>query len=234
MNFIKKIFENKIDDYVHLQFSRFGKGIFENKALLEINVSSKNVKIKTSAEFTNELVELLANTIKEHTKVKGMIFSTKDLGEESDIKFKEIKNAMGVKKHFVDQELTKEQILNLIKKFPKASLSLSFETDYGKLKIKEKAPRAAKPGKKGNAPKADYCTFVTSNKEILNDYSFDVNIPYKKLFIMHTYEIEELVIPEEYKNSFSLARIHAKRKGKLIRKILVDGKQIEKNILFEA
>jgi len=233
MNFIKKIFENKIDDYTHLQFSRFGKGVFENRALLEITVSSKNVKIKTSGEFANELVALLANTIEDKTPVKGIIFSTKDLSEESNIEFKEIKNALGIKKHFIDQELTKEQILVLVRKFPRSSFSLSFETDYGKLKIKAKAPKAGKPGKKGAAPKADHCTFITSNKEILNDYSFDIKQQYKKLFIIHTYKIEELIIPEEYKNDFALARIHAKRKGKLIRKILVDEKQIEKDVLFE-
>ena len=45
MNFIKKIFENQVDEKVHSQFTRYGKGIFEYKALLDINVQAKKVKI---------------------------------------------------------------------------------------------------------------------------------------------------------------------------------------------
>jgi len=45
MNFIKKIFENQIDSNVHKQFVRYGKGTFQDRALVELNVS-KNIKIK--------------------------------------------------------------------------------------------------------------------------------------------------------------------------------------------
>ena len=167
MNFIKKIFNNQIDDKVHNQFTKFGPGTFENKALIDINITAKVIKIKTSPEFTNELVELLANTIKDKVHVKGIIFASKNLTEESSIEFKEIKNAMGVKKHIVDSELTKDQILDLCKKFPFNPISLSFETEYGKLKIKEKAPKSGKPGKGGEKPKADYCSLTTKDKSII-------------------------------------------------------------------
>jgi len=40
MNFIKKIFENQMDEKVHAQFTRFGKGTLEDKALLDINVQA--------------------------------------------------------------------------------------------------------------------------------------------------------------------------------------------------
>ena len=35
MNFIKKIFDKKIDNSVHLQFQKFSKGEFKDKALIE-------------------------------------------------------------------------------------------------------------------------------------------------------------------------------------------------------
>ncbi len=234
MNFIKKIFENKIDEKVHNQFIKFGRGTFENKALIDISVTAKAIKIKTSPEFTNELVELLGNSIEDKTHVKGIIFATKDLSPESPIEFKEIKSAMGIKKHIVDAELTKEQILELCEKFPLNSLSLSFSTDYGTLKVKEKAPKSAKPGKGDSQPKADYCVFTTSDKDLLNDFAFDIDKPFKKAFIKHTYIIDELIIPEEYKNDFAQARIHSKRKGKVIREIEVDGENIKKEVNFEA
>jgi hypothetical protein len=234
MNFIKKIFENKIDEKVHNQFTKFGPGTFENRALLDIRITAKAIKIKTSPEFTNELVELLANTIKEKVPVKGIIFASKNLTEESSIEFKEVKNAMGVKKHIVDSELTKEQILELCEKFPFNPISLSFETEYGKLKVKEKAPKAPKAGKGDKKPKADYCVLTTTDKAILNNYTFDIQEPFKKAFIQHTVIIDEIIVPEEYKNDFAKARIMAKRKGKLIRILTVDEKESKKEIDFTA
>ncbi len=234
MNFIKKLFNNQIDEKVHNQFTKFGPGTFENKALIDINITAKAVKIKTSPEFTNELVEFLANTIQDKTKVKGIIFATRDLTEESPIEFTEIKNAMGVKKHIVDSELTKDQVLETCNKFPFNSINLSFETEYGKLKIKEKAPKSGKPGKGDSKPKADYCVLTTTDKSILEDYAFDIQEPFKKAFIQHTVEIQELIVPEEYKNDFAKARIHAKRKGKLTRILTVDEKESQKETNFEA
>jgi len=234
MNFIKKIFANKVDESVHLQFTRFSKGVFENKAMLEITVSSSNIRIKTSSEYTNELVELLANTIKDKTHVKGIIFSTRNLSEVSDIEFQDVKSAIGVKKHIVDKELTKEQILNISQKFPHSSINLSFKTDYGELKVKEKAPKSVKPGKGENAPKIDYCIFTTTDKTLLEDYAFDIKHPFKKAIILHTYEIMSIQIPEQYKNDFALARLHGIRKGKIIRILNVDGKEERKEVNLEA
>ncbi len=234
MNFIKKIFTNKVDESIHLQFTRFSKGVFENKAMLEITVSSSNIKVKTSSEYTNELVELLANTIKVKTHVKGIIFSTRKLAEESDIEFQDVKSAIGVKKHIVDQDLTKEQILNICQKFPHSSINLSFKTDYGELKVKEKAPKSGKPGKGEAAPKIDYCIFTTTDKTILEDYAFDIKHPFKKAIILHTYEITNIQIPEQYKHDFALARLHAIRKGKIIRILNIDGKEEKREINFEA
>ncbi len=234
MNFIKKIFEGKIDEKVHAQFTRFATGKFENRALLDIQVQAKKVKIKTSPEFTNELVIFLANSIEGKVQVKGIIFSTNDLSKESNIEFKNIKNAMGVKKHIVNQELSKEQILELYDKFPYASLSLSFETEYGKLKVKEKAPKAGKAGKKDALPKADYCTFMTKDKSIIEDFAFDIKEPFKKAKIIHTYEISDIEIPQDCGNNFAKARLMAIRKGKIIRKLNIDGKEVIREKEFKA
>ena len=237
MNFIKKIFENKIDEQVHNQFVKFGKGIFKHKALIDITITAKAVKIKTTPEYANGMVVFLANTIKDDTtkvQVNGIIFAAKDLSAESPIEFEEIKNAMGVKKHIVNKELTKHQILELHEKFPLNPLSLSFETEYGKLKIKEKAPKSGKPGKGDKKPKADYCVLITTDKSILEDYAFDIKEPFKKTFIEHTIGIDEIIVPEEYKNDFAKARIHAKRKGKITRFLTIDEKESEKETNFEV
>ena len=77
MNFIKKIFENKIDDLVHKQFTRFSKWQFE-RAVITIK-KSKNLTLKTSYEFSNDFVDLIAQNTKEKLQVTGKIISLKDL-----------------------------------------------------------------------------------------------------------------------------------------------------------
>lgn len=232
MNFIKSLFENKPSEEAHKQLSRFSKGTFENRALLDIT-NSKAIKIKTSAEFANELVSFLAETITNKTKITGIVFSTKDLSKVA--KFEEVKNAMGIKKHIINSELSKEELLHLCKECGDAAIHISFKTEKGELKIKEKAPKSGKPGSKDEEePKADFCTLTTTNREILKDYAFDINEGFKKVFIKHTYEISELIVPKEYENDFALARKHAKRKGIIKRIINLEGKQTIKEKDFVA
>ena len=47
MSFIKKLFEGEVDESVHQQFTRYSKGTFEYKALVDITITSKHIKIKT-------------------------------------------------------------------------------------------------------------------------------------------------------------------------------------------
>ena len=119
-------------------------------------------------------------------------------------------------------------------KFPEALFLLSFTTDYGSLKTKVKAPKAGKPGKADEEPKADYCVFSTSEKGFVDEFAFDVNKSFKKLFVKHTFVIESLVVPEEYKNDFEKARMYAKRKGKIIRILNIDGSEVVKEMEFVA
>ena len=237
MNFIKKIFENKIDEDVHRQFTKFGPGTFENKALLDITLTAKAVKIKSSPEFANEFVKLVAEKLGENsTKVTGAIVSTRKLNEEPEfskiLENAEVKQFQGVKRFLISEEMTGTQILNFLEKTPNSFFGLTFNVDDIKLKIKPKAPKSAKPGKGDDKPKADFCTLTYPEKDILEDYAFDIKDSFKKAFILHTIQITEIIVPEEYKDNFAQARIHAKRKGILTRKIEVDGKQSESKTEF--
>ena len=55
--------------------------------------------------------------------------------------------------------------------------NLLFKTNNSELKIKGKAPKSGKPGKKGDdeAPKADFCSLKTSDREIMKDLFFDLH-----------------------------------------------------------
>ena len=226
MNFIKKIFENKQDELVHKTFKRFSKGVYENRAIVEIAKGKKAVKIKTSFEFAEDFARFLGNTIKDKVKITGGIMTKKDIRPELDFEI-DMKQFAGVKTFLINNEMSKEQLFNLFNKFPDALFLLSFTTDYGTFKCKVKSPKAAKPGK-DNEIKADFCTFSTSDLSILKEFVFDYEKDFKKLKIKHTFIINDLVIDDKDKNDFALARINAKRKGKIERFIDNDGEIIKK------
>ncbi len=232
MNFIKKIFENKIDESVHKNFKRFSKGIYENRAVVEINNGKKSVKIKTSFEFAEDFARFLGNTIKDKTKITGGIITAKDIRKELDFDVN-VKQFAGIKTFLIDHEITKDSLFNLFNKFPDAIFLLSFSTDYGTLKIKVKTPKTAKPGR-NNEIKADFCTFAADDVNFVKEFAFDFDSNFKKALIKHIFFINELVVDEKDKNDSALARINAKRKGKIERIIDIDGKIIKKEINFCA
>lgn len=236
MNFMKKIFNGNVDGSVHSQFQKFSKGKFVNRALIEARKSGKKYTIKTSSEFANELVIMMAEKLgNEKALIKGAIVSTSDLKEE--LQPKEIKQFQGVKRYLIEKEMSGEEILGLMEKLPKAFFALTFshpETGES-LKIKPKAPKSGKGGKKGEKPKADFCTLKTGDENILKDFVFETN-DFKKIEIIHTYIIDEVIIPEELKNEkdFSKVREGAIRKGRVLREAEVDGKIINSEKDFEA
>ena len=54
--------------------------------------------------------------------------------------------------------------------------------------------------------------------------------------IKHDFIINEIVIPDELKNEKDFAKIRemSRRKGKIIRNLNIDGKDVKKEIEFEA
>mgnify|MGYP001620161398 CR=1 FL=1 len=110
---------------------------------------------------------------------------------------------------------------------------LSFTTEYGSLKTKVKSP--GKPGNKEDKDiKANFCTFITKDVNLAKEFAFDVNEDFKKLKTRHTFIITDLVVDEKDKSDPALARINAKRKGKIERLLDIDGKLSKKEINFSA
>ena len=193
MNFIKKIFDGAVDESVHLQFQKFSKGEFRNRALIEVKKTGKGYSIKTSAEFANGLVRTVAEKLgEESAKVTGAIISTQDLTGE--LEFKGKKQFQGVKRYLIDKEMSGAEIVGLLEKFPKNFFALTFEVDDMKLKIKPKAPKSGKPGKeKDGGPKADFCSLKTSDKNIASSFVFERG-DFKEAKINHTFFVGDLSV----------------------------------------
>ena len=235
MNFIKKVQEKNFDESVHLQFQKFSKGEFKNRALIEAKNSNGSYTIKTSAEFANELVRDLAEKLGNNKSlITGSIIGTNDL--KGVLEFKKISQFQGVKNYSIEKEMSGSEIINLLDKFPKNFFALSFSVGEEVLKIKPKAPKSGKPGSKGeDAPKADFCVLKTKDKKLAESFIFD-NPEFKSAKIIHDFLINSIEIPAELKTSedFALIREKSKRVGKILRKAEIDGKKIDKELELSA
>jgi hypothetical protein len=234
MNFIKKAIDGKSDNLTHIQFQKFSKGDFKDRALIRVKKSKNKLTINTSSEFASDLVKILAKKLGEKsTKVTGAIVSTSDLKDE--LPCKEIKQFQGVKRHLVDTELSGESILSLLERFPKTFFALTFDVGEEKLKIKPKAPKSGKPGKGDEDPKADFCKLIIFDKAVGESFVFE-KADFKDAEINHTFKIESIEIPEELKssNDFAKMREESLRVGKIVRKAKIDGSESVKEYNFKA
>jgi hypothetical protein len=223
--FIKKIFEDNVDELVHNQFKKYSRGEFLCKAMVVAKKTGKGFNISTGPEYANELVRYFAEKLGEREAVvSGVVVSTRDLTGELD--FKDKKQFMGVKQYILNGEMSGRKIIELCNKLPNAFFGLSFEVDDSVLKIRAKAPKSAKPStKKEEKPKVDFCKIKTRDSELVDKLVFGVN-SFKKVEISHDYIIEEIVVSDELKEDangdFAKIKEMALRKGILVRKVSVD------------
>lgn len=230
MNFIKEIFRgNPEQDYIHQKFIRYGRGEFQGP-VISLKKSNKDIKVNGTVDYANILSELILNNSNENIKVSGNILSKMEIKSKLISKTKK-------KRGFFNSELkgdfVPDELLKLYEEFKDAYFLLdlySGDREF-KLKTKKKLP---KPGS-GIDDKFLTAVFdISFLNMVMNEICFDSeNKNFKEMKITHTYLINELVVPEEYKNDAVKARIFAKRKGFVKRIISVDGSVSEFEKEFE-
>jgi hypothetical protein len=230
---IKKIFDSACDEEVHGDFLKFGRGEYKGRYLLEGKRQKDKWAIKTSPEFVNFLVKKCLSRANDRIFVSGIIISTIDLSKEISFEIKKKSNFQGVRKFQIETEVSAKEILGLMEKYPRIFFALSFKGDDFEIKVKAKAPKSGKPGKESEeGPKADFCSLKTNDKEIVNELFFEYP-DFENIVISHIIKIDDIVYPQ---NMASLkpeeVREQSKRKGKIIRKIIVDGKEEIKEVEF--
>ncbi len=232
---IKKIFEKNFDEEVHSALLKFGRGNFSNRYLIDGKKQKDKWVVKTSSEFANFFVKKCLEG-QGKLRVSGAIISTMDLSEDINFEIKKKSNFQGIKKIIIDTEVNSEQILNLMKKYPRAFFALSFETDKNILKIKTELPTSPKPKlNPDKIPKADFCNLKTTDKKLLEELFWDIGLGWNEIKISHTIKVEKIIYPKNFeKMKPEEIREKSKRIGILTREIEVDGvKKIEEG-RFEA
>jgi len=224
MNYIKKIFENKTDETVHQRLIRYGKGEYENSSM-EVT-KSKELKIKGTFEFSNDLFATIAENIKEEAEVNGSLIAARDFENELSFGLLSYRKKKGANVGEVEAKLTPEQIKEVYDKFKNNFILLNVKSSDYSLSVGKKLP---KPGGK---VKENFCS-ATMPAELLGEFVWETK-EFKKAIMKHIFIINELIVPKEYENDDAMARIMAKRKGKVKRVLEIDGKIMEKEAEFEA
>lgn len=242
-SFLRKIFEKKVDDRVHRQFIRFGKGEFNGRFILNL-WKAKRIKVKTSFELANDLVDLCSDF--GNSKVSGIVLSKNDISNvmsQNKIRGSSERKKGGLyyENELEGQTLSKEQIMKISEN--SYFMLLDMENADFNLKMKKKLP---KPGKAEDKIDDKFCQLEADEKfysKIKDAFFWDVKEG-KKVNVKHDISIKEIVMPKNEtrpslatleKKNFAKIRELAKRKGSMIRRIEVDGKEeIKREVDLEA
>lgn len=230
--FIRKIFDGNVDELVHLQFQKFSKGTFKDRAMVKASKSARGYSIATTAEYANDLVRLMAHKLGSNsTEVSGVVVSTIDL--KGKIPSGGLKQFMGIKQYAVSGSMRGIDITALLDAVPDAFFALTFNVGEHMLKIKPKAPKSAKPSTSEAGPKIDFCSLKTPDEKLAHEFVFGAPAGWKSLEIKHTFAITDIEIPSNAKTPEEMRKL-AKRKGTVIRKMTLDGKEHISEKIFVA
>lgn len=228
MNFIKKIFDNNNDEKVHSQFVRFGLGDYYPRAVLKIN-TGKTTKFKSGFEFGNDFVMFITENVKGKVNVIGKIYAKNDFNSEL-VESKEKKKGFFI--GTINRDMPVEKLKELYDEFGKESyLLLNIKGEGFELKINQT------PHNPRGSYKEDFCKFNLIGElaeKAVNDFAFDIEKEFKQALVRHRFLIEDIKIPKEFEKDMVMARLMAKRIGKLIREIDFDGENKKKEIKFEV
>ncbi|MEK6924809.1 MAG: hypothetical protein AABW71_01060 [Nanoarchaeota archaeon] len=229
--FIHKLCSGRTDELAHLQFEKYSRGLFKDKAIVQAKNSKGNYSFVTTSEYASEFVRACAEELgSDKTKVEGVIISTKPL--PGNIKYGGISQFMGVKKYSISGEMTGNEIISICDAVPRAFIALSFSTSKSELKVKPKAPKSAKPGTDSSQIKVDFCKLKTTNPEFAKRLFFEGH-DFKKAQARHDFDINDIEVPKDEKDPIKM-RERAVRKGKIVRKLTIDDKESNKEYSFAA
>jgi len=234
MNFMYRLLKEKlVDEDIHRQFRRFSKGIFEKKAMVYFGIRRNNVKIKTTYEYCNDLVELFIRKARGVIQVSGFISGGRNFAKETSYEFIECKNRMRTfKGQLKPFECSVDELKKLYETFKDDFILLNLSADNCWLKCKNNLPKPGKESvKKTGEARIDFCS-GEFEFDIISEFSFDAT-PSKDFKVEHRIEVEEIIAPSGVSDMAKI-RLMAKRKGTITREMDVDGKKVFKEYEFEC
>lgn len=232
IHFIKKIWLKEADSKVHSQFTRFSKGIFENRTVINVNKGNA-IKLNSTFELTNDLVLFVAS-LGGKFSVSGLLFAREN--PEALLSGLGIKSEIKKKKNIFEADIAGDINAEQINKIANAVYLMLFDMHSEGIELKTKK-RLPKPGKSGKEKVDDkFCILNMDLKffpQLHEEFLFDLPENFKKARISHTYKITDIILPKGEKD-FEMLRLKAIRKGRISRHVEIDGKIMQEEKDFEA
>lgn len=240
-HFITRMIQNNVNEFVHLIFNRYGRGTFPGPVLKlvfrrnKITINSSFLYESFTGAFTAYFLP-----VDEKFKVTGSIISHQDLTSQLSkiIPSISMKKSKNLYKATLQMETSAENIKNLYSLFgEKCYLLISIKPLKGtipKLQTKKSIPKLTD---QIIELKLDFCKAdLQSNEEILEvfvkealpDFKDKIDIPFKNLNLKNEFVIKDIILPESWKSMPSKeVRFKAKRKGKIVRILTINGKTLK-------
>jgi hypothetical protein len=255
LNWIAKIIEGKLDEFVHAKFVKYGMGTYPGPRI-HLSISKSKISFKADLDLEKIFLRGYLTTAPEGThKVSGLIESYNDRQDDfaslrMPLSWKTAKKKGATTyKAKLKEVAPLEDIREIVEKDgPTTFFLLSMSPRDGskpwKIKTKTSYPKAPKGGEDEKSEKPPNFvvgafantpeTFEYTINETLHDFRDQVNEKTKKVMIRHEIVIEDIEIPEDDSLSFSQKRKLAKKRGKLIRTVNMDGQDFQKEYAFLA
>lgn len=221
MHYIKEIFLGKPVDYMHAQYTRYGRGTFDGPTLTIKN--GPTIKAEGSIHYANILGGIIADNSRQDIDASGIIYAKREIKIPVETSGKKTKG--GLRSVDVNSSLPADALKMIYGDYPDAFILLELNAGGWKLKCKKKPP------KPGGGLDEKFCSAIMETSaldRVMDEILFDVKDKnFKEATLKHQITIDELVGSEELKKDPAKFRLEAKRKGKIKRTVTIDGKTTE-------
>ncbi|TXT55838.1 MAG: hypothetical protein BAJATHORv1_30221 [Candidatus Thorarchaeota archaeon] len=244
MNWIAKIIHGKADEFAHARLVKFGIGEHVGPRA-ELRITSSRITFKVDMDLEKAILKTYLATGPEGShKVKGSIITYDDRREEfaalnMPLEFKKKKKKGGTFtfQAKINEQAARDDIAALLdladpETFYLLDLSPKPAKKPWKLKTKARPQKPVADEEEAKAP--NFCTGALDNTDEVKDYLFDELIPdvkdkitedVKSISVVNLLHIEDIEIPDDPNMSFKEKRKQAKKRGKLVRTIDIDGEE---------
>jgi hypothetical protein len=251
-HFTSKLALGKADETAHRRLVKYSKGEFQGPTI-EINAKGRTLAINGSPEYE----DLIGRVMAEHAPSE-MEFSisgaTKCPEDQTDVLRNaglDIQMSKAKGKDRYEAKLNDDLIPTKALRDIYSGLAddchilLTIKPASGgrewSMSTKKDYPRPSPKGEiKGSG--TDFCKAILPLSdelakdvlsEVVPDFEGEIKTPFKQLKVENHYTIDEVILPEnKEKLSYTEIRLGAKKKGTLVRKATVDGKELTKEKQF--
>jgi len=254
LDWLTKIINNSPDEFVHAKILKYGKGTHPGPRAF-LTLSSKKVGFKADLDFEKVFIRAYAHGVPDGSqKVSGVITTYTDRRDDFDkislpLDWRKAKGKGATTyKAKIKETIPLSHLRELLETddpttFFLLSISPSDGTKPWKVTTKTSFPKSPPSLDEESEKDPTFCKGALGRTpqvmeflldEVLPDVHDKITDKTKKIVIHQDIVIEEIEIPEDPGLSFAEKRRLAKKTGRLVRRVDIDGQRYESEFRFVA